>query len=158
MILQYCGVGTMTPHEAGRKLLAQMYDEETGSPLPEIRVGERGKPYFAEGDYHFSVSHTKKMVFCVLSKTPIGIDAEELTRAVKPNLAEKILSPYEYAQYEKAKDKKTALLTFWVLKEAQGKLTGQGINGYPNYTNFDLTDTRVQTIENHLVAIIEGEE
>lgn len=157
MKLDYCPVGTMTPHEAGRKLLAQMYKEQTGCRLPEIRTGERGKPYFAEGDYHFSISHTDKMVFCVLSKKPVGIDAEELTRAVKPGLAEKILSPYEYAQYEKAEDKQKALLTFWVLKEARGKRTGEGINGYPNHTKFNLTDPSVQVLENHLVAIIEGE-
>lgn len=155
MILKYMEIGEETGHQAGRKLLAQMYREETGCDLPEISVGERGKPYFAEGNYHFSVSHTKKMAFCVLSDKPVGIDAEELNRAVKPQLAEKILSPYEYAQYEKAADKQKALLTFWVLKEAQGKKTGEGINGYPNCTNFDLTDTRVQTIDNHLVAIIE---
>ena len=155
MKLNYCTVGTMTPHEAGRKLLAQMYQEKTGHDLPEIRKGERGKPDFAEGSYHFSVSHTKSMVFCALSESPIGIDAEDLNRDVKLHLAEKILSPYEYAQYEKAVDKKKALLTFWVLKEAQGKKTGEGINGYPNRTNFDLTDNRVQIIENHIVAIIE---
>ena len=155
MKLQYCRVGTLTPHEAGRKLLAQMYKEETGCQLPEILLGHRGKPYFAEGGYHFSISHTKQLAFCVLSKTPVGIDAESLDRDIKLSLAEKILSPYEYAQYEKATDKRRALLTFWVLKEAAGKLSGEGINGYPNHTSFDLADTRVQVIENHLVAIIE---
>ena len=154
MELNYCTVGELTPHEAGRRLLANMYREETGCPLPEILLGQRGKPYFAEGGYHFSVSHTKKLVFCALSKKPVGIDAEDLSREIKLSLAEKILSPYEYAQYEKAADKQKALLTFWVLKEAAGKLTGEGINGYPNHTNFDLADPRVQTIENHIVAII----
>lgn len=132
-----------------------MYREETGCQLPEIVTGSRGKPYFAEGDYHFSISHTKYMAFCVLSKTPVGIDAEHVERKVSPALAEKILSGYEYAQYEKAPDKQRAILTFWVLKEAAGKKTGEGINGFPNHTNFDLTDPRVQGIENHLVAIIE---
>ena len=155
MKLDYCEVGALTPHEAGRQLLAKMYREETGCDLPPILPGDRGKPYFAEGGYHFSISHTKQMAFCVLSKTPVGIDAEHLERKVNPSLAEKILSAWEYAQYEKAEDKKRALLTFWVLKEAAGKLTGEGINGYPNRTDFDLTDNRVQVIENHLVAIIE---
>ena len=155
VILKYCAVDTLTPHDAGRRLLAQMYQEKTGLDLPEIRKGERGKPYFAEGSYHFSVSHTKSMVFCVLSDTPVGIDAEDLNRDVKLHLAEKILSPYEYAQFQKAGDKQKALLTFWVLKEAEGKKTGEGINGYPNHTKFDLSDSRVQIIENHIVAIIE---
>ena len=153
--LHYCPVGTLTPHDAGRRLLAQMYRAETGKELPEIATGPRGKPYFVDSAYHFSISHTKKMAFCVLSEAPIGIDAESLDRDIKLSLAEKILSPYEYAQFEKAQDRQRALLTFWVLKEARGKLTGEGINGYPNHTSFDLSDPSVQMIENHIVAIIE---
>ena len=154
MIFRYDPVGELTPHQAGRALLTRMYREKTGQELPEINIGQRGKPYFADSPYHFSIAHTKQMAFCVLSDTPVGIDAECLDRDIKLTLAEKILSPYEFAQYEKAEDKKRALLTFWVLKEAAGKHTGEGINGYPNRTEFDLSDKRVQVIENHLVAII----
>lgn len=155
MELRYKKLMGQTGHEAGRQLLREMYREKTGEEMPQIFATPRGKPYFAEGDLHFSISHTKSYVFCALSDNPIGIDAEEQNRDVKRSLAEKILSPYEYTQYEKAADKKKALLTFWVLKEAQGKKTGMGINGFPNHTNFDLSDPRVQTIENHFVAIIE---
>ena len=122
--------------------------------MPEICVGHRGKPYFADESVHFSISHTKHHVFCVLSDTPVGIDAEELDREINLSLADKILSPAEKAQFDDAKDKKSALLTFWVLKEAAGKCTGEGINGYPNKTNFSLDDPRVQTIDGCLVAII----
>ncbi len=155
MKLSYMALGELSGHDAGRKLLAQMYKEVKGNQMPPICIGKRGKPYFENGDCHFSISHTKKMVFCVLSDKPVGMDAEALDRDVKLSLAEKILSPYEYAQYEKAADKRKALLTFWALKEAQGKITGEGINGYPNHTEFDLTDNRVQIINNHIVAIIE---
>ena len=141
-------------HEEGRKLLAQMYFQRTGKTLPEILVGERGKPYFADGSCHFSISHTKHHVFCVLSDTPVGVDAEELGRDINLSLADKILSPAEKAQFEDAEDKKRALLTFWVLKEAAGKRTGEGINGYPNKTNFSLDDPRVQIIDGCLVAIV----
>ncbi len=141
-------------HEEGRKLLADMYRRRTGEDLPEILKGKRGKPYFAEGDWHFSISHTKHYVFCVLDRQPVGIDAEELDRDIKLSLADKILSPSEKAQFHKAIDKKRALLTFWVLKEAAGKLSGEGINGYPNKTNFSLDDPRVQEIDGCLVAVV----
>ncbi len=154
-MLKWMYLGELSGHQAGRKLLAQMYQEEIGCALPEIVTEERGKPYFKDSPYHFSISHTKEMAFCVLSESPVGIDAECLDRRIKMSLAEKILSPGEYAQYERAEDKQKALLTFWVLKEALGKRTGEGINGYPNHTNFDLSDPRVQVIHNHLVAIIE---
>ena len=142
-------------HEAGRALLAQLYREETGLPLPPILVTDRGKPYFKDSPWHFSITHTRSHVFCALSRQPIGIDAEELSRQVNPRLAEKVLSPGEFARYEAAPDKNRALLTFWVLKEADAKRSGQGLAGYPNRTDFTLDDPRVRVIDGCLVAVIQ---
>ena len=85
----------------------------------------------------------------------IGIDAEELGRRVDLRLAEKILSPGERAQFDAAPDKRRALLTFWVLKEALVKKTGEGLRGYPSGTDFSLDDPRVTEIDGCLVAVIE---
>ena len=144
-----------TGHEAGRSLLAKLYREQTGHALPGIAAGDRGKPYFVDGSLHFSISHTRHHAFCALSDRPIGIDAEELDRGINLRLAEKILSPGELAQYQAAADKHRALLTFWVLKEAQAKCTGEGLRGYPKETNFSLDDPRVSIREGCLVAVIE---
>ena len=144
-----------TGHEAGRALLAQMYREYTGQNMPPILLTERGKPYFAEGQLYFSITHTKHHVFCVLSEQPVGIDAEELDRNIDLRLAEKIPSPEEKAQYLAAEDKRLALLKFWVLKEAAAKCSGEGLRGYPNKTDFSLDDPRVQIRNGCLVAVIE---
>ena len=138
-------------HDAGLALLQKLY----GAPLPEIRRTPLGKPYFGEGNLHFSISHTKDHVFCALSEHPIGIDAEELDRDIRLDLAEKFLSESEYAQFQKADDKRRALLTFWVLKEAAGKCEGKGLQLWPNHTNFSLDDPRVQELDGCLVAVIE---
>lgn len=142
-------------HTAGRELLRQMYQQYTGMTMPEVLVTERGKPYFQDGQVHFSISHTDRRVFCVLSHRPVGVDAEERSRVVNPKLAEKILSPEEWKQYCAAEDKNRALLTFWVLKEAQAKCTGAGLNGYPNQTHFCLTDPRVMEKDGCVLAVIE---
>ena len=134
-----------------------MYEEKYGRPMPEIAVTERGKPYFADGNCHFSISHTKHHVFCILSDCPVGIDAEETDRNIDLRLAEKILSPQEKKQYDMAEDKRLALLTFWVLKEAAAKCAGEGLRGYPNQTNFSLDDPRVVLIDGCFVAVIEEE-
>ena len=144
-------------HRAGRALLEEMVVAYTGKPMPPIGVTERGKPFFTDGSLHFSISHSKGHVFCALSNQPIGIDAEEADRVIPPALAEKILSPGEYAQWQQAPDPRIALLTFWVLKEAQAKCSGEGLRGYPNHTDFSLADTRVQLLDGCLVAVIEGE-
>ncbi len=141
-------------HEAGRALLARLYRQHFGSEMPDILIADRGKPYFLKGDVHFSISHTKGHVFCALAKRPVGIDAEELDRTVRPGLAEKILSPGEHAQYQAAPDKDRALLTFWVLKEATAKCSGQGLRGYPDHTDLSLADPRVFEQDGCLVAVI----
>ena len=152
--LGWCALNGRSGHEAGRELLKGMHAEIVGGELPEILVADRGKPYFSTGKVHFSISHTKGHAFCVLSDRAVGIDAEELDREVNPRLAEKILSPEELKQYRAAEDQNKALLTFWVLKEAAAKLSGQGLQGYPNRTNFDLSDPRVQIIDHCLVAVV----
>ena len=152
MKIASCALDGRTGHEAGR---AALYREETGLDLPPVAIASGGKPYFPGSDWHFSISHTPRHAFCALSRREIGIDAEELDRNVKLALAEKILSPGERVQFDAAPDKRRALLTFWVLKEAQVKRTGDGLQGYPNGTDFSLNDPRVTEMDGCLVAVIE---
>ena len=152
-----CELNGKTGHEAGRELLVSLYRAETGEELPEIWKTDRGKPYFAAGKWHFSITHTPRHAFCALSERPVGIDAEELDRNINLRLAEKILSAGEKAQFDAAPDKRLALLSFWVLKEAAVKLSGEGLRGYPKDTDFSLDDPRVCIMDGCLLAVIVGE-
>lgn len=145
-----------TGHARGRALLEELYRQYTGRDMPPILLTQQGKPYFIDVQVHFSITHTTHHVFCALSDSPIGIDAEELDRNIDLRLAEKILSPEEKAQYLAAEDKRLALLKFWVLKEAAAKCSGEGLRGYPNKTDFSLDDPRVQIRNGCLVAVIEA--
>ena len=149
-----CRLEGRTGHEAGRLLLGQLYLEETGQALPEIRVTRTGYPYFPDSPYFFSIAHTHRHAFCVLSRRPVGIDAEELDRQVRLSLSRRILSESELLQFEAAENKRRALLTFWVLKEAAAKLSGQGLRGFPNQTRFSLDDPRVWEWDGCLIAIL----
>ena len=157
MILESRLLDGRSGREAGRALLAELYRRETGESLPEIQITKDGKPYFPNSPWHFSISHTKRRVFCALSLENIGIDAEELDRTVNPKLADKVLSPGERAQYDIAEDKNKAFLAFWVLKEAAAKLAGTGLKGYPNHTDFSLADPRVREMDSCLVAVLTEE-
>ena len=141
-------------HDVGRALLAEMFRQYTGKDMPPILITDRGKPYFVGNPLHFSITHTDAHVFCALSEIPIGIDAEALDRKIDLRLADKILSPSEKSQYLAAENKKLALLTFWVLKEAQGQCSGNGIGFHPNPTQFSLPDRRVLDCDGCLVAIV----
>lgn len=142
-------------HKAGRALLAQMYAKHVGGEMPPILTGGRGKPYFARGGVQFSISHTPRHVFCVLSREPVGVDAEETDRSIDLRLADKILSPAERERYEASPDKRQALLRLWVLKEAAAKCSGDGLRGYPNHTDFSPDDPRIREIHGCFVAVIE---
>ncbi len=155
MIIASCELNGQTGHDAGRALLADLHRETVGESMPPVCISERGKPYFETGGWHFSISHTKKHAFCVLSRKNVGIDAEEMDRNINLALANKILSPEEKRQFDAAADKRLALLTFWVLKEAAAKCSGEGLRGYPNHTNFTLDDPRVRILNGCLVAVME---
>lgn len=141
-------------HAAGRRLLEFLYREETGKTLPEILVTDRGKPYFPDSDLYFSISHTKKHAVCVLAHCPVGVDAEEIDRRPHDSLARRTLSPREWLQYQQAEDPSRAMLTFWVLKEASVKLSGEGLQGFPDQTDFSLSDPRVREWDGCLIALI----
>ena len=154
MILGCMELNGLSGHDAGRQLLAELWQKQVGGEMPEIAVTDRGKPYFVDNPRHFSISHTKRHVFCALDTRPVGIDAEETDRDINLKLAEKILSPREKEQYDRAADRRMALLRFWVLKEAAAKLSGEGLRGYPNHTDFSLDDPRVTQMEGCLVAVL----
>ena len=155
MILACCSLEGRTGHEAGRMLLAKLYRSATGKTMPQIVTLPDGKPVFENSPWHFSISHTPRHAFCALSERNSGIDAEEADRPVNLRLAERILSPSEKAQFDATPDKQKALLTFWVLKEAEAKLTGKGIRGFPNHTNFSLDDPRVEEVDGCILAVLE---
>ena len=150
-ILRWKRLEGRSGHDIGRELLAEAFREMTGQALPPISTTPRGKPCFQDCPLHFSISHTKNHAFCLLSRVPVGIDAEELDRPVNLRLAEKILSPQEMARWDGSRQ---ALLRLWVLKEAAVKLTGEGLRGYPNHTDFHPGDPRIQIIDGCLLAVL----
>ena len=91
MKLLYKRLDGQDGHTAGRELLEALCD----GPLPKIAYTKLGKPYFVGSDLHFSISHTPRHAFCVVSDKPVGMDAEEMDRNISLSLAEKLLSPTE---------------------------------------------------------------
>ena len=154
MRLAWMRLDGCTGHEAGRGLLGQLYREETGKECPPVLTTPRGKPYFQDSPLHFSISHTKHHAFCVLAPYPVGLDAEEMDRHINLRLAEKILSESEAVRFREAPDQRDALLRLWVLKEAAAKLSGEGLQGYPNKTDFCPNDTRISEIDGCYVAVL----
>jgi len=141
-------------HEAGRQLLASLWQRHGEGPMPQVLVTERGKPYFASGRLHFSISHTKDHVFCCLSDRPVGIDAEEAGRKLPERIGERFLSDPERLRLQAAPDRDQALLRLWILKEARAKATGNGIGYRMRETDLSPDDPRIREIDGCLLAIV----
>ncbi len=138
------------PHTAAMGLLEKLYRQITDEALPPICRTARGKPYFEQGNWHFSVSHTKNHVFCCLSRDNVGMDAEETDRIAKPVY----LSPAEQARLDKSADPQQDFLRLWVLKEAYAKLTGKGLGSYLKETDFSPDDPRIAELDGCFVAVL----
>lgn len=133
-------------HVAARMLLRWKYEELWQRSMPEIIIGERGKPTFAEGSARFSISHTKGASFCALCDGEVGIDVERI-RSVSASVAQRTLSMDEWEQYSGAENPSIEFLKIWTLKEAYVKLTGEGLHGDLRQIAFDFSQPRPRLIE-----------
>ena len=144
-----------TGHEAGRELLARLYFEKTGNPLPPIEKTERGKPYFVGSDLHFSITHTPRHAFCALAEMPLGIDAEEIGGR-KPlrlsDMARRWFSEDEQAAFF-ADPTRKCFLRIWTRKEALIKWTGEGMRALSDAN----TENAEQTFGVHFQTYVEGD-
>lgn len=105
--------------------------------LPEIAVGEKGKPFFpAHPELHFNLSHCKTAVACALDSSPVGVDVQEIrfdeSGEVYPrsSLMRGIYSEAEKAWVlagETEVEQERRFIAVWTCKEAYGKAIGEGI-------------------------------
>lgn len=97
------------------------------------RYGEKGKPYFRDLPYYFSLSHSGDYVFCALSTEEIGADIQQHRRQLKEDnrrrLAERFFSEEEKRALEASGERGELFYRLWTRKEAFGKLTGEGVAG-----------------------------
>ena len=122
--------GSATVHS----LLEFALRTEYGEKLPEIKKTPHGKPYFpGMPDVHFSLSHSKTHVLCVVSGSPVGCDIES-PRVISSRTLEYFSSPEELVMFKP--------LDLWVLKESYIKLFGQTIAAIRNL-RFSLDGERI---------------
>ena len=90
----------------------------------ELGVLPSGKPVILSPEgYYISVSHSGEVVAVVISDTPIGVDIEEVRELDFSLLKERFLSEKEKSEVKDVK----SFFSGWVKKEAESKITGEGI-------------------------------
>lgn len=113
----------------GAVLAKYMVLKEFHIPFSEQRIkyGEYGKPYLSGyPNVHFNISHSGQYVVCAVYDRPVGIDIQVIS-PYRPDVARRVCSIEELEEIEHSEDTAAAFVKIWTQKEAQAKLTGQGI-------------------------------
>lgn len=112
-------------------------------PTGTLAYEASGRPYFAEGDADFSITHACGASFCAVSDDAerVGLDAEHLSRGKTldcEGLAARFFSDGERALLSTGAPEE-GFLRIWTRKEALVKQSGVGLRGL---RNADSTNAR----------------
>lgn len=107
------------------KLLAEILKRDYRiAPCPEILQDAYGKPYFAENEMHFNVSHSGDYLVIVLSREPVGVDLQKC-RPVKEGMYKKVVQQKEQPLI--GENRERDFIRLWTLKESFVKAEGKGL-------------------------------
>ena len=99
-----------------------------------IAYGENEKPYLADCDVQFNLSHSGERVMGVISPFEVGCDVE-IIKGDRGRLAERFFLPEESAwikHFESLEMQTEAFYRLWTLKECYMKVTGRGMSLMPD--------------------------
>ena len=118
--------------------------------MPAFAYNEHDKPFLKEHpDIHFSISHCKAAVGCLVSNRPCGLDIECIRKA-KDGLVRYTMSPEEVENIFADPCPDIAFTRLWTQKEAVLKLLGTGITDDLHHVLEPerLQGIRLKTVEN----------
>ena len=114
---------------AGAYLLLDKMLKEENITQPYFKIGKYGKAYISNyEDIHFNLSHSGKMVLCVISDMEVGADIEYIDSTIDLNIAKHYFYNSEYENIMNSKNRPDEFFKYWVLKESYMKYTGLGMN------------------------------
>ena len=129
--------------------------EEYGiTEVPEFVYNEFGKPSLSNLPIHFSLSHCKDAIACVVSDHNIGIDVESIV-PYNPDVARRVCTAAELEMLEQSDNKDVDFIKLWTAKEAISKYEGMGLSlpfseidtmNYPLCSNVSVSSRYVLSI------------
>lgn len=99
------------------KLLEYALHHSLGLEMENLHFSRAETGKWTCEECFFSLSHTQDAVAVAVSGKPVGVDLECTDRLIRPNLAEKILTPEEKLQLSQ-QDRDRNLLKMWCAKES----------------------------------------
>ena len=115
-----------------RTLLGRYLDVD---PAACVFVADQyGRPALSHpsgSEIAFNISHTRGLVVCAIAREPeIGVDVEDASRGVGPDLARRFFSPSEADALDRLDEpaRTARFFEYWTLKEAYIKARGMGLS------------------------------
>ena len=94
---------------------------------PCFKTGKYGKLYLSNyKNIHFNLSHSGKIVACVISDEEVGVDVEYNDSSIDLNIARNYFFNSEYENIIKSHKPSDEFFNYWVLKESYMKYAGLG--------------------------------
>lgn len=118
-------------------LLGKRFANQYSLSAPtEILRGASGKPYFADSELFFSVSHSGSYWACAVGNGELGIDLQRYQACHVERIAKRFFHPREAAWID-GKGQEGFFLV-WTAKESYVKFTGEGITD--RFAAFSVVD------------------
>jgi len=149
----------------GRILLSsELYKKNIDLKKDIILKSPDGKPILKENSQiHFNISHSKEMILCTISDSPIGCDIEKMGY-LRINIADRFFHEKEYKKISSETDdnkKKELFYKYWTAKESYIKSIGTGLRTPLNSFIVDLDNNKIEnqnirhydTINDYMICI-----
>ncbi len=105
-------------HDTAWALLWDVLQKEYGISQSDVTLSytQAGKPYFVASPIRFNLSHTPSLAVLAIGESEVGVDAEPTSRKISDAVRQRYLQNCDRA----------IALTAWTVREAYGKMTGEG--------------------------------
>jgi len=109
-----------------RSILGQLL--HLGPSEVPIWIEDGGKPYLAQRNFEFNLSHTGRYGLLAISQLPLGVDIERFRpQANRLAIAKRVMPEDAIARIEAAEDSDQVFYEEWTQLEARHKCIGIGI-------------------------------
>lgn len=116
----------------------------------KLITNKNGKPYIANKNLFFSISHSHEYVIAAISNRKIGIDIEKI-RKTPLNTINYFANEKEKKQIIKSKDQLKSIYKLYTLKEAYIKMIGLNINSFFD-VEFLINNDKIVCSDNNIEA------
>nr|WP_157264645.1 4'-phosphopantetheinyl transferase superfamily protein [Bacillus cereus] len=95
-----------------------------------IKIDQYGKPYLNSAlDFHFNISHSGDWIVCVIDKTCVGIDVQEILPIEFIDIVQNFFTKtdYTFITHGDVHNQLKRFYRIWALKESYIKADGRGL-------------------------------